>query len=322
MREKVQEKRKDEIWVPSIDSGSKPFQEYARFFNLIRDAYVEDPDLPRSECRRMFEHWGDSCQDPKGVDYIEVDAQGIECIWAIPKGCIEDRVIISMHGGAYANGSMYSHRKLYAQIAKAANCRAIIVNYRRIPENPWPAPLDDCFTVYKWLLQQGIQGQHIAFTGDSAGGALSISVPMRIRDEKLPMAGACMPISPWGDLEASGPTYLWNTKDIVNSASLVKGMGADVVGPGGDLHNPYAAPIYATDLTGLPPMYIQVGGYESFLDDARVIAENARNSGIDVKLEIVEEMQHSFQMLAGYAPEADQAICRLAMWLKRKLALT
>lgn len=321
MSEQKQQRLENEVWIPAIDSNSKPFQEYAQFFNRIRDTYVDDPNTPLSETRRMFEHWGDHCQDPRDVDYSEVDADGVKCIWAVPKNCVQDRVIISSHGGAYASGNMYSHRKLYAQIAKAANCRALIVDYRRVPENKWPIPMEDVFTVYKWLLNQGIEGRHIAFTGDSAGGALSISVPLRIRDEKLPMAGASMPISPWGDLEAIGPTYRWNTKDIVNSADLVKGMGADVVGPGGDLHDPYAAPIYATDLTGLPPMYIQVGGYESFVDDARIIAQNARNSGVEVILDIVDEMQHSFQMLAGYAPEADQAIQRLAAWLKPRLGL-
>ncbi len=310
------QKYDNEVWIPAHNSDSKPFQEYARFFTNIRDSFVEDPDLSVDELRRMFDHWGDSCKEPGDVDYIEFTADGVKCMWMIPHGCDDDKVIISMHGGAYKNGTMYSHRKLYAHLAKAANCRGLMVDYRRIYDYDWPAPLDDVFTVYQWLLKEGYQGKNIAFTGDSAGGALSVTVPLKIREAGLPMCGASMPISPWGDLEGIGPTYAVNDKDIVNSKALVAGMGQEVVGKNTDIRDPYAAPNYATDLRGLPPMYIQVGGYENFLDDARIIAENARKSGVRVILEIVEEMQHSFQMLAGYAPEADEAIARLAAWLK------
>lgn len=310
-----------ESWATAHDSQAQVFREYAQYFANFQAHIVSHPDTPLSETRRMMEHWGDHCREPGSVDYTEVDAGGVPAIWARPKGCDEDRVIISLHGGAYQCGSMYSHRRLYAHIAKAAGCGALVINYRLAPEHTWPAPLEDTVTVYEWLLREGFEAGHIAFAGDSAGGALSVSGPLRVRDRGLPMAGASMPISPWGDLEAIGPTYLKNDKDIVNSADLVRAMGQVVVGDGGNPRDPYVAPVYATDLSGLPPMYITVGGYENFIDDARVIAENARNSGLDVTLEIGAEMQHSYQMLAGHAPEADEAIERMAAWVRPRLGL-
>lgn len=200
-------------------------------------------------------------------------------------------------------------------------CRSLIVQYRRAPEHPHPAAVDDVFAVYRWLLDAGVAAGNIALTGDSAGGALSVTTLLRVRDDGLPMPAATIPLSPWVDLEATGPTYDENKhKDVVNSRALVISMGAVFLGDDGDPHDPLAAPLYA-DLEGLPPMYIQVGGSETFVGDARRLAEKARNSGVDVKLEIFDEMQHCFQMLAGNVPQADEAIHRIATWVRPKLGL-
>jgi acetyl esterase/lipase len=149
-----------------------------------------NPSMELDEMRRMFEHWGDVTAEPGGVDYVEVTAGGQPALWATPKGSAQDRVLLCTHGGGYVTGSMYTHRKVYGHLAKAIDCRALIVHYRRAPENMHPGPVDDVVTAYRWLLNQGVKPQHIALTGDSAGGALAVTTLLRAHEHGLPMPAA------------------------------------------------------------------------------------------------------------------------------------
>ena len=280
-----------------------------------------NPEMPLDELRAMFDHMGDVTGEPGGVDYIETEAGGIPALWAVPKGCAQDRVLLCAHGGGYVTGSMYTHRKVYAHLAKAVGCRALIVHYGRAPENVHPGPVNDMATAYAWLLDQGIRPQHIALTGDSAGGGLAITTILRVREQGLPLPAASMPISPWLDMEAGGATFETNKeRDVLVAREIIQGMASAFLGADGDRRHPLANPLHA-DLRGLPPVYIQVGGFETLLDDSHALAEALRRADGEVKLDIVPEMQHVFHFLAGTAPEADEAIQRLAAWVRPKLGL-
>lgn len=282
---------------------------------------MENPDLTVEEMRRMFEHWGDVTGEPEGVDYIEVDSNGVRCMWARPKGCNETRALLCTHGGGYMVGSMYSHRKMFGHIAKAVGCPALIVDYGRAPENLHPGPVNDCVSVYQWMLQRGLKPEHIAFTGDSAGGTLAITTALAARDKGLPMPAASMPISPWADMEITGETVTTNEeKDQFVKRWVIEHMSATFLGPAGDRKDPLANPLYA-DLTGMPPIYVQVGGDETLLDDSRNLVRKVEEAGGEVKFDIYPEMQHVFHFLAGTAPEADKAIHDQATWVKPKLGL-
>jgi len=267
------------------------------------------------------EHWGDLTRDPGGVDYIETVADGVPAMWVIPKEAAEDRVLLCIHGGGFIGGSIYTHRKLFGHLAKQAGARALIFNYRLAPEHRHPAPLDDATTVYRWLLDQGIKPAHIAFTGDSSGGGLSITTQLRAREQSLPLPAAAMPFSPWVDMEVNGESYQTNRdKDAFYYQEVVQWLVDTFLGEDGDRRDPLVNPLYA-DLTGLPPIYIQVGGDETLLDDSRRLAEHARTAGVEVSLDIFPGQQHTFQMAAGRAPEADDAIRRMAAWVRPKLGL-
>ena len=282
---------------------------------------ASNPTMPLDDMRRMFEHWGDVTAEPGGVDAIEVDAGGVPALWVVPKGCRQDRVVLCTHGGGYVTGSMYTHRKVYGHLAKAVGCRALIPHYRRAPEHVHPAPVDDATTCYRWLLEQKIKPQHIALTGDSAGGALAVTTLLRARERGLPMPAATMPLSPWLDMDASAKTFETNReKDALVQRDIVLAMAGTFLGEGGNRKDPLANPLLA-DLRGLPPMYIQVGGDEVLLDDARALAEGAEKAGVEVRLDVFPEMQHTFQMAAGRAPEADDAIQRMARWARPVLGL-
>jgi epsilon-lactone hydrolase len=267
------------------------------------------------------EAWGDLTAEPRAVDYIEVDAGGVPAMWLVPKECAEDRVLLCMHGGGFAGGSIYSHRKLFGHLAKAAGVRALVFDYRLTPEHTHPAQVDDAIAAYRSLLDQGIDAGYIAFTGDSSGGGLVITTQLRARELGLPLPAAAMPFSPWFDMELAGASYESNRdKDAFFYKEVVQGLVGMFLGEGGNPRDPLANPFYA-DLTGLPPVYIQVGGDETLLDDSRRFAELAGSAGVDVRVEIFPEQQHTFQMAAGRAPEADDAVRKQAAWVRPKLAL-
>jgi acetyl esterase/lipase len=284
-------------------------------------AFAENPEMPLEELRGMFDHWGDVTAEPGGVDYIEVDAGGVRALWAVPKGADPDRVVQCMHGGGYICASMYTHRKVYGHLAKAIGCRALIPDYRRAPEHIHPAAVDDTTACYRWLLDQGIKPRHIAFAGDSAGGSLALTTMLRAREQHLPLPAAAMPLSAWLDMEAKGATYDSKREvDAMVKREVALAMAGTFLGERGDRRDPLANPLHA-DLRGLPPVYIQIGGDESLIDENRILAENARRAGVDVTFEIEPDMQHVYHFLAGRAPEADAAIARLAAWVRPKLGL-
>tara|TARA_Y100000588_G_scaffold293466_1_gene313117 strand:+ start:2831 stop:3739 length:909 start_codon:yes stop_codon:yes gene_type:complete len=279
-----------------------------------------NPDMSLDETRAMFEQWGDITREPGDVDYIEEHCDGVLCMWANPKKAKTDRVLICTHGGGYVCGSMYTHRKVFGHLAKAIGCRALILHYRRAPEATHPAQVEDAVKVYRWLLGQGVKPGHIATTGDSAGGALCTTMLIAIRDAGLPLPAAGMPMSPYYDMEFTGKSMESKADvDCLVSKGIAQTMAGVFLGDASP-KDPLANPFYA-DLTGLPPLYIQVGEDETLLDDSVRFEIKAKEAGVDVKLDIYPEMQHVFQFMAGLAPEADSAISQMADWVRPKIGL-
>ena len=228
-------------------------------------------------------------------------------------------MLLCFHGGGYVTGSRASHRKMFGHIAKAAGVPALIVEYRLAPENPFPAAIEDALAAYRWALSSGVAARNIAFVGDSAGGGLAIASTLAARRDALPVPGAIFVMSPWLDLAATGASYDANAEvDLIVSRAIIHNLTLALLGPDGSIDDPIANPIRA-DPAGLPPLLIQVGSDESFLDDSRHFAARAKQGGVDVELDVVPEMQHVFQFLGGVAPEADAAIQRAGAWLDAKL---
>jgi acetyl esterase/lipase len=288
----------------------------------VRDMYLEWTALRARGEDQDGEAWSDLTAEPRAVDYFETEAAGLPALWAVPKGCDADRVLLCMHGGGYVGGSIYTHRKMFAHIAKAAGVRALVFDYRLAPAHRHPAQVDDATAVYRWLLEEeGIQPGHIAFTGDSSGGALTVTTQLRAREWGLPLPAAAMPMSPWVDLEAAGASYGSNwVTDPYFSREAVLALAGMFLPEGGDPRDPLASPIHA-DLTGLAPMRVQVGGAETLLDDSRRLVERARAAGVEAELDVFDGQLHTYQMAAGRAPEADAAVRRLADWVRPRLGL-
>lgn len=267
------------------------------------------------------ESWGDLTAEPREVDYLESEAGGLPAMWAVPKRASTDRVLMCIHGGGFQGGSIYTHRKMFGHLAKAAGTRALLVSYRLLPEGVFPAPEDDVTNAYRWLLDQGISADRIAFAGDSVGGWLAVTVQLRARELGLPLPAAALLMSPCVDMETTGRSYETNRdSDPFFKRDVVRGIIRGFLGEDTDARDPRANPLYA-DLSGLGPLYIQAGGDETLADDARLLYEHAAKAGVDARLDIVPDMLHTFQMAAGRAPEADDAIRELAGWVRPRLGL-
>jgi acetyl esterase/lipase len=266
------------------------------------------------------ESWGDLTAEPRGVDYLETEAGGLPAMWAVPKGASADRVLLCIHGGGFVGGSPYTHRKMFGHLAKAAGVRALLVSYHLLPEGRFPVPADDVTNAYGWLLDQGISADRVAFAGDSVGGWLAIAAQLRARERGLPRPAAALLISPCVDMELTGESYEANReRDPFFKKEIVREIVGNFLGDT-DPRDPLANPLFA-DLSGLGPVYVQAGGDETLVDDARLLDTYARKAGVDLRLDIFPGMLHTFQMAAGRAPEADDAIRKLADWARPQIGL-
>jgi epsilon-lactone hydrolase len=261
------------------------------------------------------DHWGDVTGEPGGVDYLEVSAGGVPAMWLSPHDADQDRVIVAIHGGGFVGGSLYSHRKLYGHLAKRAGVRVLLTSYRHTPEHRYPAQIDDSVTAYRWVQDQGFR---TALIGDSSGGGLAVQVALR-----SPGASALMLISPWIDMDRAqtADSYSANAgTDLFFTRPMVQGL-IDAYLPDGVSGTDPAVNAFYADLSGLPPIYGQVGGAESGLGDSERLAELAEKAGVPVRLDVFPGRLHTFQMAAGESPVADDAIGRFAAWIRPRLGL-
>lgn len=280
---------------------------------------IAEAPMPIDVMRDMFSHWGDVTAEPGGIDYVETDVNGTLGMWVTPKGARTDTYLLCAHGGGYVAGSIYTHRKFFGHVAKKVGCRALAVEYALCPESAHPAPVNDMVKAYRWLIEhEGARPENIALIGDSAGGALALTTVAAIREAGLPLPAATVPLSPWAGSDTSGESYDTNRGvDVLVTRDMSVAIGQIFIGDG-DPQDPLANPL-RIDYAGFPPIYIQVGGHEAVLSDSTRPAEAARQAGVDVTIDIFPEMQHCFQLMVGHAPEADDAVERIARWLKPRL---
>jgi epsilon-lactone hydrolase len=290
-----------------------------RYWETVKQATMN----PRPDHLVTNAQWDLLTGEPGKVDYLEIEADGVPALWAKPHGVADDSpVLLCFHGGGYMGGSMHTHRKMFGHLAKASSTRALVIDYTLAHQGGvYPRPVVEGLTVHRWLLDQGIPADRIVFAGDSAGGQLVLTVQLRARAEGVPLPAASMLMSAWTDLEATGESMIGNADNDVlfTQAWIAEMAGAFLAGH--DPRDPAAGPLHA-DLGGFGPMYIQVGDQELLLDDSRMLAAHAREAGVDVRLDEFPGQQHSFQMAVGLAPEADDAVARLAAWTRDILGAT
>jgi acetyl esterase/lipase len=253
---------------------------------------------------------------PPEVETKPVDAGGVRAEWQWRAGVAEDAVLMYLHGGGYALGSINTHRSLTAGIAQHLAGRVLSVDYRLAPEHPCPAAIEDAVAAYRFLLNEG--AKRIVIAGDSAGGGLTLATLVALREAGLPQPVGAWCISPWTDLAGTGESAATKVdEDVMIKVDGLRENGR-IYAPGGDVNDPRATVLNA-DLRGLAPLLIQVGTAEVLLDDSTRLATKAAAANVNVRLETWPNMPHVWHIFAGMLSEARDAVAVGIKWANRQL---
>lgn len=236
-----------------------------------------------------------------------------------PEGVPNPGTILYFHGGSFSQGSPDTAMALTANLVVRTGTRAISLDYRLAPENPFPAGIEDCLAAYQSLLESGVDPASIVLAGDSAGGSLAITTCLMARDAGLAMPAAVVTFSALTDHTRTGNSI--RTKEGIDPFFTLAGLEwtSNLYLAGQDPNQPLASPAVSADLTGFPPILLQVGTNELLLDDSVRFADRAREADVDVVLDVTADVPHVFQAWVGPLDEADQALDRAALFVSQQL---
>jgi epsilon-lactone hydrolase len=255
---------------------------------------------------------------PADVAVTAAELGGVPAAAIAVDGVEPRHVVLYFHGGVYVMGDAFLAADLASQVGRRADAKVISVDYRLAPEHPYPAAVEDALTAYEALLQSGIAPSDIAFAGESAGGGLVIATLVNARDHDLPLPAAALVMSPYADLTLAGGTMETRSEvDPLLSRELLEPRVTDYAA-GQDTSMGLISPIYA-DLSGLPPLIIQVGTHEVLLDDAIRLVQRAADHDVEVTLDITPRVPHVFQAYYPILDEADAALRRAGEFLSAHL---
>lgn len=244
----------------------------------------------------------------------DVIAGTLPALWVYPFKSRPGPVILYLHGGGYVIGSPSTHLSLVARILRHTGGRALLLDYRLAPENPFPAQREDACEAYKWLLESGIKSSEIVIAGDSAGGGLTVATVQSLRDTGVPLPACCVCLSPWTDMSISGASITNKAKRDVMLTKEIILFYAKAFAGSKSLSDPEISPLF-NDMHCLPPFLIQVGSDEILLDDSVRLAEKIKSAGGQVDLNIYSKMFHCFQVAAGVLQPAREALREMASFI-------
>lgn len=259
--------------------------------------------------RRLTELAAGALRPPPGVR-VEREVLG---------GCPAERVtvgaaqrpgeIVYLHGGGYVVGTARMYRPLAGELARASGCAVHVLDYRRAPEHPYPAALDDAVAAARHLVEAGGRDPaRLALVGDSAGGGLAVAAARVLVDAGL-RPGALALLSPWTDpCDPDLPE-----RDLVLTRAWLEACASRYRGDT-DPADPGYAPMYA-DLSGLPPMLVHAGAHELLHAQIVRFVDRAREAGVDVRFTDLPELWHSGHLFTGMLRAASTAVREVASFI-------
>lgn len=274
---------------------------------------------PISRQRQEMEERTARIKVPKGVKISPVTVGGISGEWIIPEMTTGDRTLMYIHGGGYYNGSLSTHRAFVARLAQTLKVRACHFAYRLAPEHPFPAGVDDCLTIYRWLLEMPVHPGSLLIAGESAGGALVVTTLLGARAHGLPQPAAAICISPHLDFTFSSPSVRDNAEsEVLYTLEELEWTRGVYLGPQALdeklWRHPMVSPLWA-DLAGLPPLLLHTTSAETLRDDAVIMAKRASDAGVRAELKVWEGLFHAFQLLS-IIPESQKALLDIAQFVE------
>lgn len=295
-------------------------EQVEKLVGLWKDHFAGADSL--QERRTAFRALMEAMPGPTRIQVRQVDADGVdaELMWpARLHHPIGQRVILYIHGGGFSSGSIRTHSLLAGSLAKAASSDVFLIDYRLMPEYGYPSQINDALTAYRWLLDNGYRSENVVVAGDGAGGNIAIETVVRQIQAAKPLPAAVIALSPITDLAATGGSMTTNAEsDPLVDKAWIETLRKTYLGSRSPA-DPRVSPLYA-DMTGFPPLLLQVGSGEVLLDDTLRLADKARQAGVDVTTEVWPGMPHQWQLFPSLLDDADRSSQNIAEFAIRHFA--
>ncbi len=229
-----------------------------------------------------------------------------------------NRLLVHVHGGCYVlqGGEAGTSEAIY--MAGFGHFRVLSIDYRRPPDSPYPAALDDVVAVWKGALKMAA-AKNMAVFGTSAGGALTLSMTLRAKQEGLPLPGAIAPGTPMSDLTGTGDSF--QTNFMIDNVLVGEGRCdamARLYANGHDLKDPMLSPVYG-DMHGFPATILTTGTRDLLLSNTVRVHRKLRQAGVDAELHVYEGQSHAQYMRDANAPETKEAFEEIARFFDKHL---
>jgi acetyl esterase/lipase len=231
-----------------------------------------------------------------------------------------NRLLINVHGGCYVSGPGESGTVEAILMAGLGGFKVIAVDYRMPPDAPpYPAALDDAMTVWKAAVKTG-DPKNMAIFGTSAGGALTLSMVLRAKQEGLPLPGAIASGTPMSDLTGRGDSFVANA--MLDNVLVAYGVSCDkraaLYAAGHDLKDPLLSPVYG-DMHGFPPAILTTGTRDLLLSNTVRVHRKLREAGVEAVLQVFEGQSHAQYLRDVSAPETKEAFGEIALFVDKHL---
>jgi epsilon-lactone hydrolase len=231
-----------------------------------------------------------------------------------------NRVAIHVHGGCYVLNPRVAGLPEALLMAGIGQMKVIAVDYRMPPEAYFPAALDDAMTVYKSVIKS-TDPKRVAVFGSSAGGALTLEMMLRAKQEGLPMPGAIAPGTPMADTTKVGDSFQTNAKvdNVLVSPDGFCDAATRLYAQGHDLKDPMLSPIYG-DMSGFPPTILTTGTRDLLLSNTVRTHRKLRQAGVDAVLQVFEGQSHAQYNRDDRVPETQEVFGEIVGFFDKHLA--
>jgi acetyl esterase len=229
-------------------------------------------------------------------------------------------VLVYCHGGGWVVGDLESHDAVCRALANAAGCLVASVEYRLAPEHKFPAAAEDAYAATRWMAENAGQiagdPQRIAVGGDSAGGNLAAAVALMARDRGGPQLTCQLLIYPLTESACETVSCQENGEGYFLTLEMLRWFWNHYLGSDADRRNPYAAPLRARDLRGLPPALVLTAEFDPLRDEGEAYATRLRAAGVQVQCKRYDGMIHGFFSMGGLLDQARVAMDEVAAGLQ------
>jgi acetyl esterase len=232
--------------------------------------------------------------------------------------------LVFYHGGGWVIGDLVTHDGICRSLANAARCAVASVDYRLAPEHRYPVAAEDSYAGFQWILghaaQLAIDPRRVAVGGDSAGGNLAAVVSLMARDRGTPLPVFQALVYPVTDYNLDTPSYRENATGYVLTREGMRWFFRQYLAREEQGREPYASPLRASSLAGLPPALVQTAECDPLRDEGEAYAARLREAGVSVTITRYAGMFHGFIRMTRILDKAQAALDEIADSLRKAFA--